>query len=165
MATSSGVSCGSCLKTGKNKVAIIWCSDCESGLCGVCRYQHNISNTTINHKTTPVGEFYQGAQMPIRSRTMQLRIVRKFDVAKADSPKPEISAFCLLPNKNFVFVDRAGFFTICDKDGSFQERFSMNCMSAYDMVSIDNSSIALASRSEGHEDGPYVCLVDIKKRR
>lgn len=152
------------LKLEKNKVAIIWCSDCESGLCGVCRYQHNISNTTINHKTTRVEELYQGAQMPIRSRTMQPRIVHKFDFAKADSPKPEISAFCLHPNKNFVFVDRAGFFTICDKDGSFQERFSMDCMSAYDMVSIDNSTIALASRSEGYVDRPYLRLVDIEKK-
>lgn len=143
MATSSGNSCGICLKNGKNKDAIIWCSECESGLCGVYRYQHNISNKTINHKTTPVGEMYQGAQVSIRSRNMQLRIAHQFDVAKADSPEPDMRGFCLLLNKDFVLVDNAGVLTICNKDGSFQDRFSINCPSIADIVAIDNSTIAI----------------------
>lgn len=159
MATSTGVSCGMCLKNGNDKAAIIWCPECESALCDLCRDRHDQSNKTINHKTITVNMLYPRIQIPIGSLRAQLGITNKFDVKKSDTARPEISAFCLLPNKDFVFVDRAGTFTICNNDGSFKDQFSIDSVEANDITSIDNDTIAVAGKIY------HVYLINIRHKR
>lgn len=158
MATSTGVSCGMCLKNGNDKAAIIWCPECESALCDLCNDRHNQTNKTINHKTTTVNVLYPKIQIPIGSPYPKLRISNKFDVVKSDSTRPEIAAFCLLPNKDFVFVDQAGIFTICNNDGSFKDQFAIDSVKANDITSIDNDTIAVSGQMY------HVYLIDIQHR-
>lgn len=161
MATSTGVSCGICLKNGQEKAAIIWCAECESALCHLCKDQHDQSNKTINHKTTAVEELYKNVQIPIRSRNSQIGIAHKFNVEKSETidttyTLPAILAFCQLPNKDFVFVGGDGVFSICNNEGSLKDRFSL--FTVTDITSIDNSTVAVSG-------GQFsISLVDIEKK-
>ncbi|VDI63540.1 Hypothetical predicted protein [Mytilus galloprovincialis] len=159
MATSTGVSCGICLKNGNDKAAIIWCPECESALCDRCSEQHNQSNKTINHKTTTVDVLFPRIQIPIRSHNAQLGLANKFDVDESG-----IYAFCLLPNNDFVFVNRARVFSIWKYDGSFKGRFSINFDGmAHDITSIDNSTVAFTKGN--NESDSNVLLVDIGEKK
>ncbi|CAC5357685.1 unnamed protein product [Mytilus coruscus] len=39
------------------KSSVVWCSECDEGLCGDCKEHHNISKGTQNHKTVSIGEY------------------------------------------------------------------------------------------------------------
>lgn len=159
MATSTSINC-ICLKNGKFKAAFTLCSECESALCNLCRDRHNQSNKTINHRTSVVEELSQTAQMPIRDSNMELGIAHKFNVKMSDSEQPRgVVAFCLLPNRDFVFVDREGMFTICNIFGSFKNRFAIDLDEIRDITSIGDFTIAVAAGKD------HVTLVNIKQKQ
>lgn len=135
-------------------------SECESALCNLCRDRHKQSNKTINHRTTVVEELSQMTQLPIRGSNMELGIAHKFNVKMSDSEQPRgIIAFCLLPNRDIVFVDGAGIFTICNIFGSFKDQFAIELDEIRDITSIDDFTIAVAA-------GKYhVTLVNIKQKQ
>ncbi|CAG2207520.1 unnamed protein product [Mytilus edulis] len=49
--------CGVCELRNNNKQSVIWCSDCEEGLCDDCKDHHSLSKGTRNHETVTIAEY------------------------------------------------------------------------------------------------------------
>ncbi|XP_063402619.1 uncharacterized protein LOC134686784 [Mytilus trossulus] len=49
--------CGVCDYRQVTKPSVVWCSECEEGLCGDCREHHSISRASRNHKTVSIAEY------------------------------------------------------------------------------------------------------------
>ncbi|XP_071121994.1 uncharacterized protein [Mytilus edulis] len=56
MATSIP-SCGPCDMQHVTKTSIVWCTECEEGLCPQCLKHHTASKASRNHNTMPITEF------------------------------------------------------------------------------------------------------------
>ncbi|CAG2206907.1 unnamed protein product [Mytilus edulis] len=55
--TSSSQSCGVCDLRHINKPSIIWCTECDEGLCQDCQEHHSLSKGTRNHNTIAIKEY------------------------------------------------------------------------------------------------------------
>ncbi|CAG2226153.1 unnamed protein product [Mytilus edulis] len=53
---SNWLVCGVCELRNISKQSIIWCSDCEEGLCDYCKDHHTLSKGTRNHETMTIAE-------------------------------------------------------------------------------------------------------------
>ncbi|XP_071141794.1 uncharacterized protein [Mytilus edulis] len=49
--------CGVCEYRNINKTSVVWCSECDEGLCGECREHHGASKSTRNHDTISITEY------------------------------------------------------------------------------------------------------------
>ncbi|XP_071121147.1 tripartite motif-containing protein 2-like [Mytilus edulis] len=49
--------CGVCDLRNISKQSVIWCSDCEEGLCDDCKDHHSLSKGTRNHETVTIAEY------------------------------------------------------------------------------------------------------------
>ncbi|XP_063401788.1 uncharacterized protein LOC134686012 [Mytilus trossulus] len=49
--------CGICDNRQMTKPSIVWCSECDEGLCGDCEVHHSISRRTKNHETVSFAEY------------------------------------------------------------------------------------------------------------
>ncbi|CAC5403797.1 unnamed protein product [Mytilus coruscus] len=49
--------CGVCELRNISKQSVIWCSDCEEGLCDDCKEHHSLSKGTRNHETVTIHEY------------------------------------------------------------------------------------------------------------
>ncbi|CAC5400227.1 unnamed protein product [Mytilus coruscus] len=49
--------CGVCDKSQISKSSVVWCSDCDKGLCGDCKEYHSISKGTKDHETVSIAEY------------------------------------------------------------------------------------------------------------
>ncbi|XP_071141673.1 tripartite motif-containing protein 2-like [Mytilus edulis] len=49
--------CGLCNYRNINKASVVWCSECDEGLCGECREHHGASKSTRNHDTMSITEY------------------------------------------------------------------------------------------------------------
>ncbi|XP_071136151.1 chromosome partition protein Smc-like [Mytilus edulis] len=49
--------CGVCDNRQLIKLAIVWCSECDEGLCTDCNEHHSISNGTKRHETVSIAEY------------------------------------------------------------------------------------------------------------
>ncbi|CAG2217288.1 unnamed protein product [Mytilus edulis] len=49
--------CGVCDYRNINKASVVWCSECDEGLCGECREHHGASKSTRNHDTISITEY------------------------------------------------------------------------------------------------------------
>ncbi|XP_071123299.1 uncharacterized protein [Mytilus edulis] len=49
--------CGVCELRNISKQSVIWCSDCDEGLCDDCREHHGLSKGTRNHDTVMIAEY------------------------------------------------------------------------------------------------------------
>ena len=49
--------CGLCNYRNINKALVVWCSECDEGLCGECREHHGASQSTRNHDTISITEY------------------------------------------------------------------------------------------------------------
>ncbi|XP_052065205.1 uncharacterized protein LOC127704999 [Mytilus californianus] len=58
MATSKP-SCGACDRQNITKSPIVWCTDCDEGLCSECQKHHRVSKPSQNHNTLPITEFHE----------------------------------------------------------------------------------------------------------
>lgn len=58
MATSIPL-CGSCDLQHITKPSIVWCTDCEEGLCSECQKHHSVSKPSRNHSTLPINEYQE----------------------------------------------------------------------------------------------------------
>ncbi|CAG2241891.1 unnamed protein product [Mytilus edulis] len=56
MATAS-MSCGVCELRHITKPSIVWCSECDEGLCTECQEHHSLSKGTRNHKVITITEY------------------------------------------------------------------------------------------------------------
>lgn len=56
MATATKT-CGVCELRHITKPPIVWCSECEEGLCTECQEHHSLSKGTRNHKVIPITEY------------------------------------------------------------------------------------------------------------
>ncbi|CAG2192502.1 unnamed protein product [Mytilus edulis] len=56
MASSSAI-CGVCVRRTIDKPLIVWCTECDEGLCEECREHHSLSKGTRNHKTISITEY------------------------------------------------------------------------------------------------------------
>ncbi|XP_071180377.1 uncharacterized protein [Mytilus edulis] len=54
---SSSQSCGVCDLRHINKPSIIWCTECDEGLCQDCQEHHSLSKGTRNHNTITIKEY------------------------------------------------------------------------------------------------------------
>ncbi|XP_063397266.1 E3 ubiquitin-protein ligase TRIM45-like [Mytilus trossulus] len=54
---SSSQSCGVCDLRHINKPSIIWCMECDEGLCKDCQEHHSLSKGTRNHNTIKIKEY------------------------------------------------------------------------------------------------------------
>ncbi|CAG2195122.1 unnamed protein product [Mytilus edulis] len=54
---SSSQSCGVCDLRHMNKPSIIWCTECDEGLCQECQEHHSLSKGTRNHNTKAITEY------------------------------------------------------------------------------------------------------------
>ncbi|CAG2206909.1 unnamed protein product [Mytilus edulis] len=54
---SSSQSCGVCDLRHINKPSIIWCTECDEGLCQECQEHHSLSKGTRNHNTIAITEY------------------------------------------------------------------------------------------------------------
>ncbi|CAG2195524.1 unnamed protein product [Mytilus edulis] len=49
--------CGVCNFRNINKASVVWCSECDEGLCGECTEHHGASKSTRNHETISITEY------------------------------------------------------------------------------------------------------------
>ncbi|CAG2201286.1 unnamed protein product [Mytilus edulis] len=49
--------CGVCNFRNINTASVVWCSECDEGLCGECREHHGASKSTRNHDTISITEY------------------------------------------------------------------------------------------------------------
>ncbi|XP_063405907.1 E3 ubiquitin-protein ligase TRIM45-like [Mytilus trossulus] len=49
--------CGVCDFRSINKASVVWCSECDEGLCGECREHHDASKSTMNHGIISITEY------------------------------------------------------------------------------------------------------------
>ncbi|XP_071141680.1 uncharacterized protein [Mytilus edulis] len=49
--------CGVCNFRNINKASVVWCSECDEGLCGECKEHHGASKSTRNHDTISITEY------------------------------------------------------------------------------------------------------------
>ncbi|XP_063407132.1 uncharacterized protein LOC134690901 [Mytilus trossulus] len=49
--------CGVCNFVNINKASIVWCSECDEGLCGECSEQHGAVKSSRNHSVISVTEY------------------------------------------------------------------------------------------------------------
>lgn len=51
------IGCSVCYQRKITKPSVVWCSDCNAGLCGDCKEHHSRSNATKNHETVPIAKY------------------------------------------------------------------------------------------------------------
>ncbi|CAG2214787.1 unnamed protein product [Mytilus edulis] len=49
--------CGVCTLRHASKSAVVWCTECDEGLCTECQEHHSLSRASRNHDTIPVTEY------------------------------------------------------------------------------------------------------------
>ncbi|CAG2226157.1 unnamed protein product [Mytilus edulis] len=49
--------CGVCELRNISKQSVIWCSDCDEGLCDDCKEHHGLSKGSRNHNTVTIAEY------------------------------------------------------------------------------------------------------------
>ncbi|XP_052084448.1 uncharacterized protein LOC127721687 [Mytilus californianus] len=49
--------CGVCDNRQLTKSSLVWCSECDEGLCGDCKEHHSISKGTKDHETVSIAEY------------------------------------------------------------------------------------------------------------
>ncbi|CAG2216950.1 unnamed protein product [Mytilus edulis] len=49
--------CAVCDHRQVTKPSVVWCSECDEGLCGDCNEHHSISRSSRNHETVSIAEF------------------------------------------------------------------------------------------------------------
>ncbi|XP_071141799.1 uncharacterized protein [Mytilus edulis] len=49
--------CGICDFRNINKASVVWCSECDEGLCDECKEHHGASKSSRNHSIIPVTEY------------------------------------------------------------------------------------------------------------
>ncbi|VDI28108.1 blast:Transcription intermediary factor 1-beta [Mytilus galloprovincialis] len=54
---SSSQNCGVCDLRHINKPSIIWCTECDEGLCQECQEHHSLSKGSRNHNTIAITEY------------------------------------------------------------------------------------------------------------
>ncbi|XP_052067493.1 tripartite motif-containing protein 5-like isoform X2 [Mytilus californianus] len=55
--TTSFDNCGICTLRNISKLPVVWCSDCDEGLCQDCREHHSFLKATRNHNIIPIAEY------------------------------------------------------------------------------------------------------------
>ncbi|XP_052065980.1 uncharacterized protein LOC127705676 [Mytilus californianus] len=58
MATSS-LNCGVCDLRHISKLSVVWCTECDEGLCEGCQEHHSLSKGTRNHTVIPINEYHK----------------------------------------------------------------------------------------------------------
>ncbi|XP_076076632.1 uncharacterized protein LOC143047448 [Mytilus galloprovincialis] len=56
MATNWGI-CGICENLQITKPSVVWCSECDEGLCGDCKKHHVVSKASKNHETVSIAKY------------------------------------------------------------------------------------------------------------
>ncbi|CAG2208912.1 unnamed protein product [Mytilus edulis] len=56
MATNWGI-CGICENLQITKPSVVWCSECDEGLCGDCKKHHAVSKASKNHETVSIAKY------------------------------------------------------------------------------------------------------------
>ncbi|XP_071135303.1 uncharacterized protein PF3D7_1120000-like [Mytilus edulis] len=56
MATNWGI-CGICENLQFTKPSVVWCSECDEGLCGDCKKHHAVSKASKNHETVSIAKY------------------------------------------------------------------------------------------------------------
>ncbi|XP_071123530.1 uncharacterized protein [Mytilus edulis] len=51
--------CGVCTSRHVSKLSVVWCPDCDEGLCQDCTEHHSLSKSSRNHKTVPIDEYHR----------------------------------------------------------------------------------------------------------
>ncbi|CAC5416471.1 unnamed protein product [Mytilus coruscus] len=49
--------CGVCEYRNINKPSVVWCSECDEGLCKECKAHHAASKGSRNHSIVPISEY------------------------------------------------------------------------------------------------------------
>ncbi|CAG2254824.1 unnamed protein product [Mytilus edulis] len=49
--------CGICDFKHVTKPSVVWCSECDEGLCDDCKEHHSISKASREHDTVPIGDY------------------------------------------------------------------------------------------------------------
>ncbi|XP_071177803.1 E3 ubiquitin-protein ligase TRIM39-like [Mytilus edulis] len=57
MASSKPIPCGPCIEGKVNTKAVIWCYNCDEGLCSTCSGHHKRSKGTCDHKTIDIKSY------------------------------------------------------------------------------------------------------------
>lgn len=74
--------CGVCNNHQITKPSLVWCSDCEEGLCRNCKEHHNISKGTRDHEIIVIAEY----------KKLPTEILQNATVCKIHNEKYEL--FC-----------------------------------------------------------------------
>ncbi|CAC5408464.1 unnamed protein product [Mytilus coruscus] len=56
MATNWNI-CGVCENLQITKHSVVWCSDCDEGLCGECKNHHAVSKASKSHETVSISKY------------------------------------------------------------------------------------------------------------
>ncbi|XP_071181378.1 kinesin heavy chain-like [Mytilus edulis] len=54
---ASKLGCSVCNQRKITKPSVVWCSECNEGLCEDYREHHSLSNATTNHETVPIAKY------------------------------------------------------------------------------------------------------------
>ncbi|XP_071121940.1 uncharacterized protein [Mytilus edulis] len=51
--------CGVCISRHVSKLSVVWCPDCDEGLCQDCTQHHSLSKASRNHTTVSIDEYHR----------------------------------------------------------------------------------------------------------
>ncbi|XP_071123520.1 uncharacterized protein [Mytilus edulis] len=51
--------CGVCTSRHVSELSVVWCQDCDEGLCQDCTEHHSLSKSSRNHKTVPIDTYHK----------------------------------------------------------------------------------------------------------
>ncbi|CAC5389437.1 unnamed protein product [Mytilus coruscus] len=124
MATSS-LSCGVCDLRRINKPTIVWCAECDEGLCTECKEHHSLYKGTRNHRVIPVTE-YQKLPADVR----------------------KISQYCSKHNKKFQIYCRKHESPCCSKCTVERHNECRDIVDLHDVIQNTKTSNALCEVEE-----------------
>ncbi|CAC5364545.1 unnamed protein product [Mytilus coruscus] len=81
MATNWSI-CGVCDNLQITKHSVVWCSECDKGLCGECKKHHAVSKASKSHKTVSIAEY----------KMLPTEVLKTFQTCKLHNEKYEL--FC-----------------------------------------------------------------------
>ncbi|XP_052065987.1 uncharacterized protein LOC127705683 [Mytilus californianus] len=121
----SSLSCGVCDLRHTNKPAIVWCTECDEGLCTECQEHHSLSKGTKNHRVILITEYL-----------------------KLPSDVLKISQYCSKHNKQFQIYCRKHESPCCSKCTVESHNECRDIVDLHDVIQNTKASNALCEIEE-----------------
>ncbi|CAG2254828.1 unnamed protein product [Mytilus edulis] len=86
--------CGICDFRHVTKPSVVWCSECDEGLCNDCKEHHSISKSSRDHDIVPIDDYQN-----LPSEVLQHKLIEELNLT-IDKQTKDIHQFLKLVEKN-----------------------------------------------------------------